>query len=334
MNIAMSNAAYRAPFFLRSVFLGGHLQTVAPHLFRKVRGVAYERCRVLTPDRDFLDLDWLCRGSDRAAILTHGLEGSSRSSYMLGMARALSAAGWDVLAWNMRSCSGELNRLPSWYHPGLSDDLSLVFSQALFKKRYREISLIGFSLGGALTLNFLGEQGQEVAPLIKRAVAISTPCDLKASAEALARPINRIYMRRFLRSMSSKIEEKAALYPEIYKRLSFDGVRTFYDFDNRFTAPLHGFKDAEDYWRRCSPSRVLSGIKVPTLIINAANDPFLGARAVPALEQAPCVRLELTPHGGHLGFLRLGGRYWSELRALEFLSAPEEEEQPQISRAA
>ena len=312
--------SYKAPLFLPS----GHLQTIVPHLMRRVRGIVYERRRILTQDQDFLDLDWLRTGASRAAIITHGLEGSSRSVYVRGMAKTLAEAGWDVLCWNMRGCSGELNRLPGWYHAGLTDDLARVFSHVLFSKRYRDICLVGFSLGGALTLNFLGEQGAEVSSLVRNAVVFSVPCDLESSANELAKGMNRLYTLHLLRSLRAKIIAKSIVFPNVYRELTFEGVRTFREFDGRFTAPLHGFKDAQEYWRQCSPNRVLRQICVPTLIVNAANDPFLGTECYPRreLQDHAYVKLEVPEHGGHAGFLSLRGScYWSEQRALEFLEA-------------
>ncbi len=305
-------STYRAPFFLPTA----HLQTIVPQLLPAPR-VPFVRRRLLTPDQDFVDLDSASAGAERAAILSHDFEGSSRSAYVRRMAAALIAAGWDVFCWNQRGCSGEPNRLPASYHSGQAEDLIRVFSHVLFKKRYKRISLIGFGLGGAITLNFLGSQGEDLVSLVSRAVVISVPCSLGSAAARLEAPSNKLYSRYYLRRLNKKMQTKALLFPDIYKKLQFSGIKNLRDYDDRITAPLHGFKNAEEYWRTCSPSAVLNKIKVPTLIINAANDPFLGKECYPTseVEKSDWVFLEIPPQGGHLGFT--GG--WSERRTIEFL---------------
>jgi uncharacterized protein len=314
----VSSSTYRAPL----IFLSSHLQTAYPHFFRKIT-VHYTRERILTPDKDFLDLDWVLGGSRKLAILSHGLEGSARSSYVLGMVRALTGCGWDALAWNFRSCGGEANHQPVWYHGGQSDDLRCVFSHALFTKRYNQIALIGFSLGANLTLKFLGEHGDSLRSLINRAVAISAPCCLATAAGAFSRPVNFLYARHFLDKLKRKVIEKHHLLSDEIQKVHPSEIKDFREFDDKFTGPVHGFKNAEEYWETCSAGQYLSKITVPTLIINAKDDPFLGNGCYPfeAARQSSSVYLECPRHGGHLGFINLNhqGRYWSELRTLEFL---------------
>ena len=316
-------SSYQAPV----IFLNRHLQTVYPRFFRRVP-VKYRRERILTPDRDFLDLDWVVTGAKRLAILSHGLEGSSRSAYIQGMTRALTRANWDVLAWNFRSCSGEPNWQPCWYHGGQSDDLRCVFSHALVIKKYSEIALIGFSLGGNITLKFLGEHGHDLAPLVSKAVTFSVPCCLAAAAEQLSKGKNIYYTRHFIRKLTQKVRAKRHLLSEALQKVDLDGLRDFRQFVDALTGPVHGFKNAADYWAQCSAGRFLKDITVPTLIVNALDDPFLGEGCYP-FEQArqnPNIHLECPPHGGHVGFISLNhnGIYWSERRALSFL----EEEAP------
>ncbi len=313
-------STYRPPL----LFGNGHLQTIYPSLFRRVNGVRYRRERIYTPDDDFLDLDWSRVGSDKLAIISHGLEGNSHRAYVLGMVRAVNRAGWDALAWNYRGCSGEPNRLLRSYHSGATEDLHTVVEHARSLKLYREIALIGFSLGGNLTLKYGGERGEDIPPEVTRLVAISTPCDLASSARKMARPENRIYMIRFMRMLREKIRQKKQLMPGLISDEDFDKIRTFEDFDSRYTAPLHGFADAEDYWQKCSSRQFIPGITVPTLLINARNDPFLAPECypIPEAEQHPLFFLEMPESGGHVGFISFnsGGIYWSERRTVAFLT--------------
>ncbi|MFH1156031.1 MAG: alpha/beta fold hydrolase [Pseudomonadota bacterium] len=314
----MTSFKYRPPLLMEN----GHVQTIFPVLFRRVDPGFYFRERIETDDKDFLDLDWALAGSDRLAILSHGLEGDSHRAYMAGMARTLKAGGWDALAWNYRSCSGEPNRLLRFYHNGATDDLARVITHAKNTGRYQKICLIGFSLGGNLTLVYLGRD--RVDPLVKNAVAFSVPCDLKGSSMMLEKPGNRIYMKRFLVTLHRKIREKMVLMPGQVDDAGFSSIRTFRDFDNRYTAPIHGFQDAEDYWKQCSSLQFIRSIPVPTLIVNAMNDPFLSESCFPIREAGanPNVFLETPLSGGHVGFIEFNARntYWSEKRALWFLS--------------
>ncbi len=315
----ITRSSYRPPFLLRN----GHLQTVLPSLFRNVPGNFYQRERIDTPDDDFLDLDWARTGSSRIAILSHGLEGNSHRHYMLGMARMLNQQGWDALAWNYRSCSGEPNRRLRMYHNGSIDDLDHVVEHALGTGRYDRLALIGFSLGGNLTLVFLGTKAADLDARIWKAVVFSVPCDLKAGALELARPRNRIYMNQFLRSLHGKIRAKMELLPGQIDDTGYERIRNFKDFDDRYTAPIHGFRDAEDYWARCSSGPFIPGIRIPSLIVNALDDPFLAGGCYPVREAAGSrfVHLEQPRHGGHVGFIQFNRdkSYWSERRAVEFL---------------
>jgi predicted alpha/beta-fold hydrolase len=315
----ISPSSYRPPLLLP----GGHLQTVAPTLARHRFSLRYERERIDTPDGDFLDLDWSRTGARRLAILSHGLEGSSGRWYILSMAEALNRAGWDVLAWNFRGCGGEPNRTLRFYHSGATDDLQVVIDHALSSGAYESLALVGFSLGGNVTLKYLGERGGGIDPRIVAGVAFSVPCDLRSSAGALARPANGIYMRRFLNTLGEKVRAKAMAMPGLIDAEGIDAMRTFREFDDRYTAPLHGFRDAEDYWARCSSLGYLRGITIPALLVNAANDPFLAPGCFPVEEAraSACFSLEIPAAGGHVGFpgRSRDGRYWMARRAVEFL---------------
>jgi len=313
------------PFWLPN----GHFQSIYPALFRKINSIFYKRERIITPDSDFLDLDWSFSGqlsgqNNRLVILSHGLEGNSTRQYILGMVSLLSQNGYDCLAWNYRSCSGEMNSTSKFYHSGATDDLKLVVAHAI-KKGYTEIDLMGFSLGGNLTLKYLGETGADINPKIKKAVVFSVPMDLKACSLSIIKPENRIYMHRFLRTLKPKIDEKSRLFPDKINLKDYRHVKTLYDFDHIFTAPLHGFNGADHYYEKCSSMHFVQTISIPTLIVHALNDPIVPYASLPldVVSALPNVGFEITKHGGHCGFrpsILSNGSYWSENRALEFIS--------------
>lgn len=304
-------------------FSNPHLQTVWAGMCRVVSAPHYRRERIITPDDDFLDLDRIRNGSERAVILCHGLEGNSGRSYMLGMARAMGKRGRDVTALNFRNCSGEPNRKPGAYHSGATHDLETVIQHILRGGNYRELALIGFSLGGNLVLKYLGEQGAAVPPEITKAVAFSVPCDLASAAAQMGRPENRLYLKRFLLMLKQKLEAKMKRFPDRISLESFDEIKDFHDFDGRYTAPLHGFSSAEDYWEKSSSKPHLTNISIPTLVVNAQDDPFLSPLCFPVREayRNPNLYLEMPARGGHVGFVSFhhNGEYWSEQRAARFL---------------
>ncbi len=313
------NSTYRAPLWLP----GGHVQTIYPALFRRIPAVASRAERLELADGDFIDLEWSGNGGPRLAILLHGLEADLKAGYIRGMAAALIRRGWDVLTWNFRGCGGEPNRLLRMYHSGATEDVHLVVSHALASHPARSIDLVGFSVGGNLLLKYLGERPAELPQRLHRAVAFSVPCDLACSSRRLALSSNRIYMERFLIAMRAKIRAKNAMFSDHLDLTGLDRMRTFREFDDRYTAPLHGFRDAEDYWARSSSRQFLPHIRLPTLLISAANDPFLGPGCYPREEAADsaCFHFECPATGGHVGFPTFGGgEYWSETRAVEFLT--------------
>ncbi|MFA5907095.1 MAG: alpha/beta fold hydrolase [Desulfobacula sp.] len=314
----MPDNLYVPPF----LFGNGHVQTIFPVLFRKVESVRYERERIATLDNDFIDLDWSVNGHDRLAVISHGLEGCTDRAYVKGMVKAVNDGGWDALAWNYRSCSEEPNRLLRSYHNGVTDDLSFVIDHARRKHPYTEIALIGFSLGGNLTLLHLGKETPD--PIIKKAVVFSVPCDLKESAAILGKPVNKIYMKRFLIMLHEKIKAKMKLMPGLINDKDYETIKDFKMFDDRYTAPIHGFKNAEEYWEKCSSKPYLSQIKIPTLIVNAVNDPFLPKACFPVKEADANKNLTLLmpESGGHVGFVSFNRQnlYWSEKQAVDFLN--------------
>lgn len=303
-----------------------HAETIVPALFRKVKGVHYDRERIGTFDRDFLDLDWSRVGSSKLVIISHGLEGNSYQEYILGMVKAINKANWDVLAWNFRSCSGEMNNKVRFYRADSTEDLDWVIKHAQKIGKYDEIALIGFSLGGCLSLKLLGELGSSATSRISKAIAFSVPCDLIACVKALSFGFNRfIYLRRFLTMLKNKLVLKIRQFPDLLSYLDVNKIRRFEDFDTYFTAPLYGFKDAYDYYERSSCKKNIPNIRVPTLIVNARNDPFLHPDCQPILEcqENSWVNLEMPKEGGHVGFMlsTINGPYWSEQRAVEYLEA-------------
>ncbi|MEO5714192.1 MAG: alpha/beta fold hydrolase [Luteolibacter sp.] len=316
----IGNSNYLGPSWLR----GGHAQTIFPALFRKSPRVTSQRERLELPDGDFLDLEWADQGRERLAILSHGLEAHCGTEYIQGMAAALVKNGWDVLVWNFRGCGDEPNRLLRMYHSGATEDLDAVVSHALSRHPATKIDLIGFSLGGNLTLKYLGENPSALSPRLHRAVAFSTPCDLACSSRTLSKFSNKIYMERFLINMRSKIRAKKRLFPEKLDLRGLNLIRTFQQFDDRFTAPIHGFRDAADYWKLNSSRQFLPGITIPTLLVNAVNDPFLGPGCYPYEEAAASdvFHFEAPEEGGHVGFSPVtgAGEYWSERRAVAFLN--------------
>jgi predicted alpha/beta-fold hydrolase len=235
------------------------------------------------------------------------------------MARAGLLNGFDVLAWNYRGCSGEVNRQLRFYHSGATDDLDTVIQHA--RKLYQEIFLIGFSLGGNITLKYLGEQNPY--PEIKKAVAFSVPLDLYTSCLKIGERANLVYARRFLASLKNKVRCKAASFPELDTK-GLTNINTIKAFDDRYTAPLHGYKDALEYYEQCSALHFLSDIKTPVLVVNALNDPFLSTACFPRdkFRDHPFVRIGHPRFGGHVGFAQFGknGIFWSEAIAMNFLN--------------
>lgn len=301
-----------------------HIQTLLPALFRKVRRMRWRRERINLSDGDFIDIDWLSQASNRLLVIAHGLEGNSRRPYVAGLARAASRSGWDALAWNFRGCSGEMNRLPRYYHSGATEDLAAVIDYVVGLQRFKSIAIAGFSLGGNLSLKFLGENNPS-AKHVSAAVTISVPCDLKAAAEVMEAPMLRPYMQKFQKDILRKWDRKRRRFPDKIPLVNPKRQRTFRHLDDTFTAPVHGFENAETYWAACSANRFLSGIRVPTLIINAADDPFLAPECFPreAARKSEHVHLEIPQRGGHVGFvdhLSDDKDLWSETRSVEFLN--------------
>jgi len=302
---------------------GPHLPTLWAGLCRPLAAVPLRFERIELPDGDFLDLAWTPLTAGPLVLILHGLEGSHASSYARAMLAALDAAGYRGVLMHFRGCSGEPNRLDRSYHSGDTGDCAYLVELLGRREGHAPGAIIGYSLGGNVLLKWLGELG--VACPLATAVAVSVPFDLAACATRLDQGASRMYQRRLVRSLQAKFRTKFAARPA---PLTIGDVRrldTFWRFDDAVTAPLHGFRDAADYYARSSSRPMLGTIAVPTLILHAQDDPFVPAHAIPrAAELAPAVTLELAPGGGHVGFVsgRVPGRaeYWLERRILAHLA--------------
>ncbi len=316
------NYNYKPSFPFKSY----HFNTIFPALFRKIKEINYQRVRIDTPDEDFIDLDFSKVGSNSLIIILHGLEGNADKAYVKGLVRIMNRAGVDVVAMNLRGCSNEDNRKFYSYHSGKTEDLETVISYVITNYTYEKIYLAGFSLGGNIVLKYVGELGNDINPLIKAAVGISVPCDLRATSYNFLKKDNFFYQYRFIRSLRKKALNKIKRFPE-YKHLEnqIKNCKTFFDFDNLITGPANGFVDAEDYWKQSSCKQFLTSIRIPTLLISALDDPFLPNECYPfeEAEQNPSFYFETPKYGGHVGFIDhwpLSKELWDEKRVGEFFS--------------
>ncbi len=318
-SFSLKNMDYKPSFLFRN----GYINTVYPTYYRDVEGIEYKREKIITKDDDFLLLDWSFskhkQHSSWLAIISHGLEGNSKRAYVKGMVRAFNSIGVDALAWNFRGCGGEINLKPEMYHSCKTDDLEDVLQYAI-NKGYKHIVLIGFSMGGNLSLYYAGVKKDSILPEIKGIIAFSVPVDLKDASETLAKHVNKIFMKRFLNMLEEKVKKKSVMFPDTVSYEGYDNIKNFKEFDDRYTAPLHGFKDANHYWKICSCAQYLEDIRITSLLVNAKDDPFLGKKCYPNNIKNQYLTVEFPKYGGHAGFVlnRKDGFYWSELRAIEF----------------
>ncbi len=299
----------------------GHLQTILPSLTRLVRNVTYERERLILHDGDFVDLDWIDKAQKKLVILTHGLEGDSNRQYIRGTAKLFSEHNYDVLAWNCRSCSGEMNQAFRLYNHGEIGDFGEVIAHALKTRDYQKVVLVGYSMGGNITLKYLGVNGHQLPDVIRRGIAISAPTDLGASAVLLDQPSNRFYRNRFRKKLLVKINQKATRFPGRLDMSKLQQVKRWRDFDEFFSAPVNNYRDADDFYNQASAINFMAGITVPTLLLNAQNDPLLSPECSPGwlAETHKHIFLETPRTGGHVGFQVPGDLYtYAERRALAF----------------
>ena len=309
---------YNPPFWL----FKNHWETIIPSVIRTPDKLLYNRERITTRDGDFLDLDFIYRNNNRIVILSHGLEGHSNKSYMRGMAQIFEKSNWDVLAWNCRSCSEEINLLPKLYHHGATDDLEDVIEHVL-QKKYSTIVLVGFSLGGSLVIKYLGENGNNVSKRIKCGVAFSVPCQLGSCAKELSRPDNKLYLNRFLDKLKRKIILKEEQYPDLFNTKNISEISDFYNFDSRYSAPMNGFETAEKFYNYASAGNYIEGIQTPTLLVNSLNDPMFTDDCYPIghAKDHKYFFLETPKKGGHLGYWWPGRKTsWAEDRTMNFVN--------------
>jgi uncharacterized protein len=300
-----------------------HVSTIYPSAFRKVLGVNYTRERLELSDGDFLDLDW-SKSSDsnpKLAILSHGFLGNTTRPYLLGGVKAFNSDNYDVLAWNHRGLGGENNRFEKITIHGSSDDLEEVISNALSKKQYAEIILVGYSKGGNISLKYAGEKGKNIPSEIRKIVAISSPTDLQGSVDVMGK--DGFYTERF----KSKLLKFLLNRPELIDNKTlkeFPKFKYLDDFTDNYIAPLSGFKDARDYYDKCAAIHVVDKIRVPTLILNAQNDPVLSESCalLNFAKTSDYIFSEMPKHGGHCGFYmpNSDGLYWGDRRMMEFVN--------------
>ena len=312
-------STYKPNFFFKNT----HLNTSYKTLFTNQK-INYSRKRITTPDNDFLDLDFSSVNSDTIVIACHGLEGSSNSKYIISACKYFNNEEIDCLAVNFRGCSGEDNNFVYSYHSGKTDDLSSIINFVIENYNYKNIVLLGFSMGGNIVLKYLGEN-TIIPSLIKCGVAVSVPIDLESSSRELEKPHNRFYLNRFMKTLRIKALTKIEKFPDC--KLSKEDIlnaETFEDFDNALTAPLFGFKNAKDYWDKSSSIHFLNQITTPSLILNAKDDTFLGENCFPFqfAENNSNLNLEIPNYGGHVGFntsFNLNKNLWSENRIHQFI---------------
>lgn len=302
---------YVAPFWLPD----GHLQTIYPAVWGASQvpfECALSRERWVTPDDDFIHVDrdnavvarLTSQRNRPLLVLFHGLEGSSASHYALGFRRFAQHAGLDFAVPHFRGCSGELNVAPRAYHSGDTAEIDWILKRFKAECPKRDVWAVGVSLGGNALMRWAGEMGDSASRVVRAVAAVCAPLDLTASGHAMGSGFNRhVYTRMFLRTMLPKAMRKWQQHPGLFSKINLDSARTLYDFDNAFTAPVHGYRDTEDYWCRASAKPVLSHIRVPALLLNAKNDPFVPANSLPSRAGvASCVCCWQPQGGGHVGF--------------------------------
>ncbi len=304
-------------------FKNGHFNTIYRPLFLKA-SINYKRDRVQTWDHDFIDLDFSITKSKSLVLLIHGLEGSSFSNYMVTTSIYLNNNGFDTVSMNLRGCSGEDNLLLGTYHSGKTDDVSFIINYLDKNYSYNNLIIVGFSLGGNLTLKYLGEY-TNIPDLVKGAVAVSVPIDLTSSQAELLKIKNKIYLLEFLKTMKNKILAKAEKFPEfnIDKKLLAKASK-FRHIEKQYTIPVFGFKSSEDYWAKASSKPYISKIKIPSLLINSLDDSFLSKECFPYEEAEKLNNFYLiTPnYGGHVGFLSSFSstqNNWLEYKITQFI---------------
>lgn len=305
-------------------FKNGHFNTMYRPLFMKDT-CNYLRKRVTTWDEDFIDLDFSLVGSETLVLLIHGLEGSSESKYMASTSNFLNNKGLDTVCFNLRSCSGEDNLLLATYHSGKTEDVDFIVNHLLNTYDYENLILVGFSLGGNLTLKYMGEYQEKLSDKIKGAIAVSVPIDIATAEVEMEKLKNKLYVEMFFKTMKNKILEKAYKFPEfkLDKEKLFKATK-FKQLEYLYTVPVFGFKNPEDYWKKASSKPYISKIDRPTILINAKDDTFLSAECYPRKEaiKSNYFFLEIPTFGGHVGFMssfKPHENTWLEKRIARFI---------------
>jgi len=310
---------FRPAWWLR----GAHAQTIWSKVFHRNLGLTFESQRVELPDGDFIDLAWSGPIEGKTVLLLHGLEGNINSDYIGRLVHELNLRGYRACIMHFRGCSHEPNRLPEWYHSGKSDDPQLIVEFLRKEMDIEVYAAVGVSLGGNVLLKWLGEQGASTP--LQRAAAISVPFCLEQAAQRMNQGFSRIYQRSLVGAMKQSYREKFATVSSPLD-INIDAIKTFWEFDDQVTAPLHGFKGADDFYTRASSRQFIPEIHVPTLILHAVDDPFMYSHTPPRADELPeNVWLELTEHGGHVGFISgmIPGlaHYWGEKRVAEWIDS-------------
>jgi predicted alpha/beta-fold hydrolase len=299
-----------------------HFSTIYAAKVKRFNPPKYSREKLELEDGDFLNIDYTIISKQKAVILCHGLEGNSQRTYINSCAAYFLKEDFSVFAWNNRSCGGEMNRLPRFYHHASIEDLEAVIQFAL-RKDIKEIYLVGFSMGGAQVMNYLG-RFSPIDKAVKAGVAISVPVEVKASAASLKKGFNQVYMKNFVIDLVKKLKSKAIQFPDLMNWDTIKNIKNFDYLDDNFTAPMHGFKDKYDYYYKVSPARSIEKIDKPLLIINALDDPFLGEGCFPVecSQKHPFVHLETPRYGGHCAYPMKKSVYsYAEVRAFDFFNS-------------
>lgn len=307
------HSAYKSP----SLYKNGHLSTIYSGGIKSTTAPNYQREKLELSDGDFIFIDYYLKNTKKAIILCHGLAGSSQSSYINTSSNYFLQHHYSVFAWNNRSCGGAINRLPQLYHHASVNDLEAVV-QAVLKKGFEEIYLLGFSLGGAQIMNYFGRK--KIDPRLKAGAAISTPINLKSSAQAIEKGMSRIYADRFIKKIRQKIVAKAQIFPKILPVKSARKINSFEELARQFIVPVHGFDNLEDYYEKASPSYSMKAITTPVLVLNAQRDPIIGeSYPVAFAKNHDFVYLETPKYGGHCGFPLVKTQFsYAEIRSLAF----------------
>lgn len=314
------NSNYSSSFVLRNK----HLHTIIPSFFFKQDFSYSSRERITLPDKDFIDIDWLKTGNKKLVLLLHGLESTSEKFYMKHTADFLSNQGYDIAAMNYRGCSGEPNIFYKSYHSGSSSDVADVITHLNSTTQYDKLYIVGFSLGGNILLKYLAEYVEQIPTNFTKGVAISSPIDLEGVSFQLSSTFGGIYQKYFIKKLNNKLHQKANLFPNHVSIEEIEQLDTLLKFDNYYTAPVNGFKNANDYYQKCSAKPLLPLVQHQVLLINALDDPFLPESCYPfdILKTHKCIDFETPKTGGHLGFINSISKQtcWYPQRILDYFN--------------